>query len=141
MSKSKPTPGRREIRRFQRAADARLGEALFLLANQYTTAAVYLAGYAVECALKALILSSEPASRHEETLLTFRGAKAHDFNWLRRQLGRRRMPLPLPVEVRLRTADWWTTDLRYTPRNIEETEARIFLTTADELVRWVKGRI
>src|SRR5882724_12047235 len=127
MSKSKPTPGRREIRRFQRAADARLEEAQFLLANQYTTAAVYLADYAVECAFKALILSSEPASRHEETLLTFRGAKAHDFNWPRRQLGRRRTPVPLPVEVRLRTADWWTTDLRYSPRTIIEADARAFL--------------
>jgi len=118
-----------------------LEEAQFLLANQYTTAAVYLAGYAVECALKALILSSEPASRHEETLLTFRGSKAHDFNWLRRQLGRRRTPVPVPVDVRLQTAGWWTTELRYTPRNIEEAEARTFVTTAEELVCWVKGRI
>src|SRR5438876_700259 len=100
MAKPKPPPGRREIRRFLRAAEARLEEAQFLLANQYTTAAVYLAGYAVECAFKALILSSEPASRHVATVLSFRGAKAHDFEWLRKQLARRHFSIPAPMEQR-----------------------------------------
>src|SRR5437660_810220 len=136
MAKPKPPPGRREIRRFLRAAEARLEEAQFLLANQYTTAAVYLAGYAVECAFKALILSSEPASRHVATVLSFRGAKAHDFEWLRKQLARRHFSIPAPIEQQLQTTAWWTTGLRYTPRRIKETDAGDFVATAEELVRW-----
>jgi HEPN domain-containing protein len=50
----------KEPQRFFRAAQQWLAEAQFLLQNDYTTAAVYLAGYAVECMLKALILASEP---------------------------------------------------------------------------------
>src|SRR2546421_566564 len=138
MAKSKPSPGRREVRRFLRAAEARLEEAQFLLVNQYTAAAVYPAGYAVECALKALILSNEPASRHAATLHSFRGTKAHDFDWLSKQLARRRAPVPESVEDQLQIVAWWTTDLRYTPRRIEQTDARDFLATVEALLLWVK---
>ena len=66
-----------------------------LLGAEFATGAVYLAGYGVECALKALILSLTPASRIEAILATFRGNKAHDYNqlksWYRRK-GERRRP-------------------------------------------------
>jgi hypothetical protein len=58
-------PKSNEARRFFRAAGARYSEAFFLLENSgFTTAAVYLAGYAVECMLKALVLSHEPRRKH-----------------------------------------------------------------------------
>ena len=76
-----------EARLFFRSAKERLEDAdvLYDAEPKRTTGTVYLAGYSVECALKALILASEPASRHEETLDSFRGAKAHSFDWLREQ--------------------------------------------------------
>lgn len=40
---------------FQQLAEARLAEARLLLANGYPSGAYYLAGYAIECALKAVI--------------------------------------------------------------------------------------
>jgi HEPN domain-containing protein len=40
---------------FQQLAEARLAEARLLLANGLPSGAYYLAGYAVECALKAVI--------------------------------------------------------------------------------------
>lgn len=83
----------REVRRFQRAAQQRLAEAQFLLEHNYTTAAVYLGGYAVECALKALILSSEPVTKHRDTLLSFRGTRGHSFDWLIRKLAHRSVRL------------------------------------------------
>ena len=43
-------------RDFQRAEGQRLTTAEFLLENGYNLDATYLAGYAVECSLKALIL-------------------------------------------------------------------------------------
>jgi HEPN domain-containing protein len=70
----------KEPRRFLRAAEQRLHEAQFLLQNDYTTASVYLAGYAVECMLKVLILASEPQAHHPETITSFRGTHGHDFD-------------------------------------------------------------
>lgn len=40
---------------FQQLAEARLAEARLLLANEFPSGAYYLAGYAIECALKAVI--------------------------------------------------------------------------------------
>jgi HEPN domain-containing protein len=40
---------------FQQLAEARLAEARLLLANGFPSGAYYLAGYAIECALKAII--------------------------------------------------------------------------------------
>src|SRR5207253_4395638 len=77
---------RSPARDFWRASQKRFDEAIFLLKAGYFTAAVYLGGYAVECALKALILCNEPVQRHPGTMGLFRGAKAHEFNWLVYQL-------------------------------------------------------
>jgi HEPN domain-containing protein len=40
---------------FQQLAEARLAEARLLLANGFPSGAYYLAGYAIECALKAIV--------------------------------------------------------------------------------------
>ena len=51
---------------FWRAASQRLEAANLLLESGIFLDAVYLAGYAVECALKALILERTPAARRRE---------------------------------------------------------------------------
>ena len=61
----------KEPRRFLRTAQQRLQEAQFLLQNDYATASVYLAGYAIECMLKVLILASEPQAHHPKTMNVF----------------------------------------------------------------------
>jgi HEPN domain-containing protein len=82
-------PHSREARLYYRCAIQRLEDALILLAALHTTGAVYLAGYGVECVLKALLLSSLAEAPRREMLSSFRGAKAHDYEWLRAQyLGR-----------------------------------------------------
>jgi hypothetical protein len=75
-------PGSREARSFYRVAQQRLEDAQVLLGGERTTGAVYLAGYAVECALKALLLSSLAPGARQTMVASFRGAKAHDFEWL-----------------------------------------------------------
>ena len=76
----------RHVRRFWNAAVARRREADILLDAGKTVGAVYLAGYAVECGLKALILAHHPEHRQPGVIAGFRGAQAHDYVWLRRQL-------------------------------------------------------
>ena len=75
-------PSSVQARRFYRAAKQRFDDALLLLAMERTTAAVYLAGYSVECMLKALILSAVPQAQEAALLARFRGARAHDYEWL-----------------------------------------------------------
>jgi hypothetical protein len=70
-------PGSGPARPFYRAAKQRVDDALLLLEMERTTAVVYLAGYSVECMLKALILSAVPQAQEAELLGMFRGARAH----------------------------------------------------------------
>jgi HEPN domain-containing protein len=138
-----------EVRRFLRVALQRLDEANFLFAHGYNTAAVYLAGYAVECALKALLLSVTPPSRRAAVLHTFRGRHGHDLAGLATDvvaalLGRRkdrRGPADFPARVRqwLARTNSWTTDIRYNPRSVPAEDAREFLAAAEGLTRWVTG--
>ena len=132
---------RSHARNFWRASQKRFDEALFLLEARYFTAAVYLGGYAVECALKALILWNEPAQRHAATMSLFRGTKAHEFNWLAYQLMLRHVIRPDNANRALRAVAWWTTDLRYTAADISPKAAGEFFQAARILLAWIKGRL
>jgi hypothetical protein len=117
-------------------------EAAFLLdPGGFGTAATYLAGYAIECALKALVLFSEPVARQRATLGSFRGVRAHDFDWLKAQLALRNCFTPREVALHLSNVAWWETDLRYDPRRIDSQDAEDFLNSAKAIVDWAKGRI
>jgi HEPN domain-containing protein len=135
-------PRGKDARRFYRAAFMRFDEAEFLLErSDFTTAAVYLAGYAIECIFKALMISSEPASEHPATLKTFRSAAAPDYDWLRERLAERHIRLPADAAKELTEVNWWTTSLRYEPRVIRRQEAEKLLAAAEKVVRWADGRL
>ncbi len=72
-----------EVQRFRRVALQRFGEAQFLIEGGYNTGAIYLAGYAVECALKALLLAAVPARSRKKVLASFRGNNGHSFEWIK----------------------------------------------------------
>src|SRR5437588_10457959 len=76
-------PKAAEARLFYRAAKQRSVDAEMLLEAGRTTGAVYLAGYTVECYLKALVLAGVAAALRRQILGTFRGSRAHDVEWLR----------------------------------------------------------
>ena len=110
--------------------------------NKYTTAAAYLAGYAVECALKAVILSQAPAQRQAELLRLFHGTKAHDFEWLKAlYLKESRAQIPAHVADLLRRVSTWSTDLRYHPGRTKAGEAGAFLNHVSQIIEWAQGRI
>ncbi|HWG42557.1 MAG TPA: HEPN domain-containing protein [Gemmataceae bacterium] len=131
----------KEPRRFFRAAGQRLQEAQFLLQNDYATASVYLAGYAVECILKVLILASEPEPHHLKTITSFRGVHGHDFGWLRGQLHQRRITIPVTIIEALTDVRGWTTDLRYDPTVHRRRDAEVFLAAAEQIIQWVHERL
>src|SRR5437762_13412001 len=80
------TPAPIETRRFYRVAHQRFEDAEILFENNRTTGAMYLAGYAVECALKTLLLANIPPSQHSKLLRSFSGKIGPDYESLQGQL-------------------------------------------------------
>src|SRR5260370_32384367 len=74
-----------DIRLFQRAAAQRLRAAELLFDHNFHLESIYIAGYVVECALKALILKRTPQNRYRTVWkqITEVGSKGHDFEYLR----------------------------------------------------------
>jgi HEPN domain-containing protein len=136
------SPSSQEARLFYRSSFQRLDEAQFLLEGGRTTGAVYLAGYAVECILKALILSSCTASDRKDVLGTFRGQRAHEIEWLRQQYTERgHAAIPAEIARLLTRVNSWSTDLRYSPRMTKTREARAFLDATSRVLEWADGRM
>lgn len=95
-------------RDFQKAAMQRLTTSDFLLKNHYNRDAMYLAGYTVECSLKALIMEITPESQKFDKFKIIRsGHQMHypePLGSILKDLGR---PIPLEIVKRLRRARWW----------------------------------
>lgn len=131
-------PGSRNSLRFKRVAWQRFGHAEFLLEQLPDSGqtAVYLAGYCVECIFKAMILSRTPANRPEEI------PKTHKLERLRQQyyrVGGEQMPRSLVRDfARVGT---WTVDIRYEPGIMQYAEARRFLDSVFDILKWAEGRL
>ena len=113
-----------------------------LLDHNYPTGAIYLAGYGVECMLKALILTATPAAKEADVESTFRGNRGHDLIWLRNvyiNAGGARPPKEILKDFDV--VDGWATDLRYSPIVAEAAEAKRFLAAVGRLLQWASGRL
>ena len=115
---------------YRRAATQRLDAARFLLKNSnYYLDALYLAGYAAECALKALILKRTPKSKWaavREEISS--GAKAHNMDFLKGILNRKQCLIPASTEGSLDAVKHeWMPELRYVGALIPSGEAANFI--------------
>ena len=108
-------PDVQESRPFYQSAKQRFVDAEFLLEVERTTGAVYLAGYSIECMLKSLILSIAPRGKRKTILASFRGAKAHDYDWLKKTYLKMPggSPFPSAVSKNFSLVNTWTIELRY----------------------------
>ncbi|MGD9633144.1 MAG: HEPN domain-containing protein [Pirellulales bacterium] len=135
-------PQDRDAKIFWRSALQRHDDAETLLAAGRNTGAVYLAGYSVECALKALLIESTPRNDRTTMVASFRGSKAHDFEWLREQYRKvKGPPIPADVHEQFVLVSTWSTDFRYRPGIIKPDDAEDFLKAAKAIVAWADGRI
>ena len=73
------TPARPIPRKFYRVAYQRFEEAEVLFEAGYDIGAMYLAGYAIACILKTLILEATPEKEHAVVEAEFRGQRAHVY--------------------------------------------------------------
>jgi hypothetical protein len=127
---------------FLGAGAARLQEADILRANLRSVGAIYLAGYAVECVLKALILALVDEHEQRQIIAQFRGNKAHDFGWLR-MLYRENGGANFPKEVvdAFTIVNAWRVDLRYNPRKEYPGDTRAFFRAVDVVLKWADERV
>jgi hypothetical protein len=137
-------PRDKDAKRFYRVAWQRL-EDTFLLESERTIAAVYLAGYCVECMWKALIITQAGKDKKEEVLDQFRGAGAHNYDWLR-SLYDKHGGKPPPKNDRdlaraFITVDSWGTHLRYDPGTMPEDDAAEFLDAVRRIRKWADERL
>lgn len=135
-------PTSKNARLFYRAAKERFSDAELLLRMKHTTGAVYLAGYSVECMLKSLILSGVPRKQEDEILAMFRGQAAHDFRWLMRLYQQHGgVGIPRQLSSHFRRVRNWSTNMRYSPRTIEQRQAKDFFKSVIEITNWADGRL
>ena len=135
-------PSSQEARIFYQAARQRFEDAEFLLKGDRTTGAVYLAGYAVECMLKAMVLSRTREKDHGKVVASFRGGKAHDFGWLINEyIVRKGPPVPLPISRLFSLVNAWTTSIRYKPGAMKKRDAVVFVRAAEDILSWGDGRL
>lgn len=131
-----------DIRKFERAGQQRFSAAEFLLTNGYNLDATYLAGYSVECALKALILRRTPASKHDAMIarLTKVGALGHDFEYLKNvlQTSPCNCTIPVAITLEMRNVAEWSTNLRYETGLISLKDAARFLENVESIAAWAK---
>jgi hypothetical protein len=102
--------------------------------------AIYLAGYTVECGLKALILNRTSRSKQAGTFQELSsGAKSHNFEYLELMLRLRGCPLPLQCKESLkRVVGIWSTELRYASRIESSRSAKDFLDNVRTIHSWVE---
>jgi HEPN domain-containing protein len=135
-------PASIEARLYYRCAFQRYEDAQILLRAGRTTGAVYLAGYGIECILKALVLEGLAAAVRTKMLDSFRGTRAHDFEWLRTkylQNGGARFPREFTEAFTL--VNDWSTDMRYLPRTLRAHDAEGFLLAAKRIIHLVDERL
>src|SRR5262249_283990 len=128
-------------RRFYRVALQRFEDAQILLENDRTTGAMYLAGYTVECGLKALLLANVPSRQHPNLVRSFYGKIGHDLEWLKKELRRRGVEIPPETADHLRRVTTWSTHMRYDPALQTKPETRGFIQAADQVIRWVERKL
>jgi HEPN domain-containing protein len=138
-------PRDKDAKRFYRAGGQRLEDAAFLLDAARTTAAVYLAGYCVECMWKALIISQAGKDKKKEVLDLFRGAGAHNYDWLRSLYDKYGGKPPPKKDKELTNAfvivGSWRTDLRYEPGTMRADDAEEFLAAVRRIWTWADERL
>lgn len=137
-----PLPRDPGPRLFYRVAYRRLEEAETLRSAGYYSGSIYLAGYAVECMMKSLILATTPVTHHNRVISEFRGQIAHNFDWLRHRLSQNQALIRgRPITDSFLVVGSWGPDLRYEPGPGDPEEAFRFMAAVRIIVKVIDARL
>jgi HEPN domain-containing protein len=132
----------KDIRLFQRAAAQRLTASRLLLEHGFYLESIYIAGYAVECALKGLILLRTPKNQKAGMVkkITKVGSKGHDFEYLKNLLRQSPSNLTFPSDVHglLRKVATWSTSMRYEVGRGDHDDAKEFIAAVQKIRDWAE---
>jgi hypothetical protein len=135
------------VRRFYDVALRHQEAAIFLLSgcspnsrSAQATEVIYLGGYAVECILKALLLSRFRTRRHPSIEKMFVEEVRHNLDLLRKkltELKKKPVVFPQKMERTLRSVrSLWSPHLRYDAKLTLTEEASDFMNMVDDIVGW-----
>jgi HEPN domain-containing protein len=130
---------------FQQLAEFRLAEATLLLENGFPSGAYYLAGYAIECVLKAMIAVKFRANEIPDRRLVER-VHVHDLNKLLSLTGledalEAEMNVNPDLRRRWTVIQKWSERARYDIWTQESASAMLEAVGGDEgLLRWLQNR-
>ena len=130
---------------FQRLAELRASEAAILVRNRNDQGAYYLAGYAVECALKACI--AKQTKRHEFPPNREFVGQVYSHK-LEKLLELAELKQELDKDMRTRpalAANWgvvksWTQNSRYEISGLKGRDLHTAITSSDGVLPWIKQR-
>jgi HEPN domain-containing protein len=132
---------------FQKLSAIRLREANTLLRNKHYAGAYYLAGYAIECALKACIAAKTKAAEFPPKPDTVREYYKHDLAALVRtaELQEKldaRSKMSASFRLNWEVVKGWTEQIRY-ESNIDSEKARLMLKAIGDprtgVLRWMRS--
>jgi hypothetical protein len=126
---------------FQQLAESRLSEAKLLLANGLPSGAYYLAGYAIECALKAIIATDFRANEIPD-LKYVRDIYTHDLSALVRLADlEQKLETDPGLYQRWVTVKTWSERARYEIWTEASASAILDAIDGDEgLLKWLRNR-
>lgn len=120
----------------------RYDDADCLMKAKRYNAAIYLAGYAVECMLKSLLVMRTPASKAEEIQDFFRGNLGHNLEQLLKAIRDRGENFPKVLSRSLQTINKiWSVNIRYQHVQLKHKEAASIMNAVFEIISLIKGRI
>ena len=132
-----PIPRDPDARRYYRAGKQRLSEAELILRQvKLPAAAVYLAGYAVECLLKSLLIERTPEVERAELVGLMKTQYGHNFTRLRAALAYRGVHVPANVVGEMTFVSRWSPELRYDPGPGSATVGNRFVAASARIVHW-----
>lgn len=129
-------------RKLIRAANQRMTSAEILFREAMFLDSMYLAGYCVECSLKALLIARSRSKRRSSILnKAFQGKAGHSYENLKSLLVKAGVAFPTTIAKQLRVVSTWSTDLRYEVGRGSSEDTAEFLKSTDAIRSWSEVQI
>jgi HEPN domain-containing protein len=140
------SPKNIDARKYARVAKQRFDEAMTVLKKaQLPAAAQYLGGYAVECILKALVLTLTPATERpnsgHDTIEWLKTKFGHDLRGLRAEAARHGVRMSAETVAEFGFVLSWDPQSRYELGPGDPETAERFLAAAEKIIKWADERM